>query len=195
MAHDRTPADFQTPKELAGEHYDEMLRSKDDALRYLFYPDYNVRIAALAVCESQWNCGSDQRFIDACREIAISSAEGSIRLCAIRALATARRSSRSSTLLTLLATVVRDEESPMEVRTAAYWAMREIHFGSADPMWSQQMFHDIKRVLQVYPHGLDEEQIKRALLGRGPDSDWEEAEAIDWEFVNQFTTRDDEGSS
>ena len=62
----------QRPEELAGDRYEELIRSSQDARA--FAPAPQVRLAAIIVCEDRWRLGADKNVIAACQGIAASSA-------------------------------------------------------------------------------------------------------------------------
>ena len=124
-AHETDPR-FQTPKELAGPHHEEMMRSKEAALDYLSAPDYRVRLAAILICETTWKCGATSGLVEACRSVADSDAKDPLRICAIRSLAIALSASESPDASQFLANLVLDSTNSMELQRNAYWALREV---------------------------------------------------------------------
>jgi hypothetical protein len=193
MTPDRIDARFQTPRTLAGLHYNDMIRSKDATMEYLLSPDYSARLAAVLLCETTWKCGADSRLIAACREMAASDVPDSFRMVAVRALGRALSFAKSAGDSEFLANLIMDSSISGEVRTDAYWALREIQFGNVDSDFDtflKGVICTIKSINRVYPERFSEEDAKSDITPRGrfPDGFWESAEEIDWEFVRRFAT-------
>ena len=192
MDADHTDPTFQTPKERAGPHYEEMMRSKEAALEYLSSPNYRVRLAAIMICQTTWNCGSVSELVEACREIAGSDADDSFRLCSIGSLRTVLSSSKAPDISRFLANLVMDSINSMEVRTCAYWALREIQFGIGDvdfdTFLKSVISTCVKPILFAYPERFSEDDVRRNLTPQPgfPEDFWDSAEEIDWDFVRQF---------
>lgn len=192
MDADQTDPRYQTPKDLAGPHYEDMMRSKEAAMEYLSATDPRVRLAAILICGTTWNCGADSRLVEACRSIADSDADDSFRVFAIESLGIALRSSKAPDASQLLANLVMNSANSMEVRTSAYWALRGIQFGLDDvdfDTFLKGTICRVKSILRAYPGRFSEEDIRSKVTpqGRFPEGFWESAEEIDWDFVRQFT--------
>ncbi len=190
-----TPGDIDaflaTPQELAGRDYDEMLSSQESAMGLLSAHDYKTSLAAAMICEQNWNAGSDPRVVQACRRIAKSNAEDSFRIVAIDILSRAFSSTKHPGTSGFVAELVLDPQNSIELRTDAYWALREIQYGVDDVDFMLGTIHVVKRCLRRYPDRFSEESVKSALLGNEsfPDDFWDSADQIDWKFVHQFDPR------
>jgi hypothetical protein len=82
---------------------------------------------------------------------------------------------------------VLDSENSTELRTGAYWVLREIEYGGPnDPDFLRGMIHTVKECLKLLPGKFSEETVKSNLLPKGsfPDDFWDSADRIDWEFVH-----------
>jgi hypothetical protein len=187
VSEDEIDIDYRSPEELAGDHYNEMMQSEVACLRYLVATDYRVRVAAILICESRWKCSSSIKLIEACCEIANSNTHDSIRICAIDVFGRALRGSKSPNAAQFLADLIYGCTNSANIRQAAYWALRDIQFGDADPDCYKGIIREAKLYLRSFPDRLSENQVRTNLLGRLlPESVWESAEEIDWEFVSQF---------
>lgn len=187
----QTDSSYQTPKELAGPHYEEMMRSKESALEYLSSPDYRVRIAAILVCQSTWNCGADSRVVEACRNTAASDADDHFRITAISLLGMALSSTKTPDASRFVANLVMASASSIDVRRTAYWALREIQFGIEDvdfDTFVKGTICTIKSILHAYPGRFSEDDVRRAVTPQPgfPEDFWDSADEIDWDFVRQF---------
>src|SRR5258708_6108268 len=132
---DPNRARYRGPQDLAGQHYEVMMRSKEATLEYLSAPDYRLRLAAILICQSTWNCDFDVQLVDACTAIADSDADDSTRSAAIGALATALSSTKQPNVSQFLANLATKRTTPNEVRIEAYWALRDVQFGRGDADW------------------------------------------------------------
>ena len=184
---------YETPKELAGSHYHEMMRSKDGATRYLSESDHRVRLGAIEICTSVWKCGSDPAVIAACHSIADSAANDSLRACAIDWLGLGLMSSKSRDASRFLADIVMDPANPADVQASAYWALRRIQFGVGDvdlDTFLKGTISLVKSVLRENPGSFKEEDVRSNLAPEGlfPKGFWESAEEIDWDFVAKFAS-------
>lgn len=56
-----------------------LFRSKEAALSRLFAPERDVRIAAIHICQSTWQCSTDSRFLDSCRRLANTDPDDLVR--------------------------------------------------------------------------------------------------------------------
>ena len=184
---------YQTPEELAGVHYSMLMRDKQSAMELLSSPDYKIRLAAVLVCESTWNCAANPKVIAACRDIATSNAHDSFRICAIETLSRALSASKSPEASSFLAKLIFGDKNSTGLRVSAYWALREVQFGLSDTSFDnflKGLFCSVKSILHDKPNEFPEEQVKAQLLARGhvPEELWNSAEEIDWDFVSQFAT-------
>jgi hypothetical protein len=186
MDADRTDARYRTPKDLAGPHYEAMMRNKEAAISYLSAPDYETRIAAILLCESTWGCGVDPRVLDACRQIAGSDGDDSVRCCAVSSLGRALNSTRSPDASQFLARIAKDPKNAMDLRITAYWALREVQLGLADSNSYSHVLYLAKSYIRQHPGRFTEDEVMSNLLGSLPKSNWDLAGQIDLEFVNQF---------
>ncbi|MHB1037049.1 MAG: hypothetical protein ACYC35_14055 [Pirellulales bacterium] len=187
-------ARFEPPQQLAGAHYDEMMQSQEGAMGYLAAPDYRVRFAAILICASTWKSADDSRVVEACRQIAASSAEDSLRMGAVDVLTIALDGSKSPDISSFLGDLVMDSANGIEVRRSAYWALRQIQFGLADKDFDTFLKGTIclvKPVIRRYPDQFSEEEVKSHITPprRFSADFWDSADAIDFEFVAQFASR------
>lgn len=156
-------------------------------------PDYKIRLAAILVCESTWNCAASPKVIAACREIAASNAHDSFRICAIETLSRALSANKSADVSSFLANLIFEAKNSADLRVSAYWALREVQFGLSDTSFDNSLkglFCSVKSILHDKPGEFLEDEVKSNLLGEGriPDELWDSAEAIDWDFVAKFAT-------
>jgi hypothetical protein len=184
---------YQTPEELAGVHFSKLMQSKEAAMEFLSAEDYKLRLAAILVCESTWKCSAEPRVIAACRDIVVSDANDSFRICAIGGLGRALSGSKSINTSTLLANIILDSKNSNNLRINAYWSLREVQFGLSDISSDnvlKSLFGSVKAVLHDLPDKFSENQVKSTLLAQGriPEELWNTAEDIDWDFVAQFAT-------
>jgi hypothetical protein len=179
-------------KDLAGNCYPELVRSKESALAHLFDTDSNVRIAAINICDRLWNCSADQEFVVACRRIADADIDDSVRVHAVSKLGKTLQSSKDRSTSLFLAQIVKSANISEDLRRAAYWALREVQFGLTEEDNVKRTISLIKMVLRKKPKGMSEEQVKNSLFGGGQFSniDWNTADQIDWGFVNQIREMD-----
>lgn len=182
---------FQSPKDLAGPQYQEMIRSKEATLVYLSSPDRKLRLAAILLCEAVWNAGRDSRVIEACRHIAESDADDSYRGVAVSSLGTALDSSKARDASAFLANLILDSSESVELRRDAYWALRQIQFGVADvdfDTFFMGTIRMVKTIMRELPGRFSEDEVIRDLTPQPgfPDNFWDSADRIDLDFVSQF---------
>lgn len=182
---------YQTAKTLAGPLYDDLVGSKEAALDALSAPEENLRLAAMLICDHIWKVGSDQRLFQACVQVVSSNVNDSMRICAMSVLGRAFQSSRSSDESRFLATIVHDDTIGSELRSVAYYALRQVQFGIAGSDFDDFLkatFFTVKSILRSYPMDISEERAKSALTSGSEAIQklWDSAEEIDWSFVNQF---------
>jgi len=187
---DPKDARLATPKELAGSHYEEMTRSKEAAMAFLSTADLRICLGAIMVCEQNWQAAREPSVLEACRSLAVSNADDSIRLVALRVLGEALSSSRDRNASKFVAQIVLDSQNSTELRTGAYWVLREIQYGIGDVDFDTHMLgtiHTVKECLKLLPGKFSEETVKSNLLPKGsfPDDFWDSANRIDWEFVHR----------
>jgi HEAT repeat protein len=175
-------------KDFAGDCYPELVRTKEAALEYLFHPNSKVRIAAIHICDSVWNCSADPDFVAVCRQIAETDVDEDVRVHAISTLGKAFEASKDPSLSQFLARIVKSSENSEELRKEAYWALREVQFGWTLDDNEKKAVSLIKELARKRPMGMSEEQVKQSILGVGhfPKTDWNSVDQIDWDFVNQF---------
>ncbi|MEX2121162.1 MAG: hypothetical protein WD847_16335 [Pirellulales bacterium] len=189
-----TDARFATPRDLAGAHYEEMNRSKEAALAFLSAPNYRTRLAAILICEQVWHAASEPRVLEACRSIAESDADDSIRDASICVLGRALSSTKDPIASLFVARIVLDSQNSAELRTSAYWVLREIQYGVADvdfDTFFRGTIHIVKECLKALPSRFSEESVKSALLpdlpdGCFPHDFWDSADWIDWDCVRRM---------
>ncbi|MFZ5830197.1 MAG: hypothetical protein ACOY3P_08915 [Planctomycetota bacterium] len=191
MHAEQTDARFQTPRDLAGPHYDEMMRSKETATAYLDAVEWQVCLAAIIVCGNTWQMGPDRALVLACCRIAASDGPESARGVAASVLGHLLSASKAPNASAFLADLVLDSSNSIELRRDAYWALREVQFGVAERDFDTFLKHMIsvaKSVMRAYPGRFSEEAARQALTppDRFPNGFWESAEEIDWDFVSKF---------
>lgn len=191
MATNETDPRCQTAEELAGQLYNQMIRSKEATLACLSSSNYRIRIAAIRLCESFWKCGPDPQLIEACYSIAGSDAPDAFRMCGVYSLARILSSTKATAASRFLANLIMDSTNSTELRTTAYWALREIQFGLGDvdfDTFLKGMISGIKSILGAYPGKFSEDKAKSEITPQGafPEGFWESADDIDWDFVAQF---------
>jgi hypothetical protein len=180
-------------KDMAGPFYDELVQSKEKALTHLSNPDSHVRIAAISVCDLLWNCSVDAAFVDACRTMARTDPDDSVRIHAIEAYGKALQSSQDRAASQFLADLVKARMNSEQVRMAAYWALREIQMGSTDHDVIKRAISLLKLGSRQLPTAKTEEQLKHELCADGhhvAGVNWDFADQIDWDFVNRYASQD-----
>ena len=190
------PADlrYQTPQQLAGPYYEEMTASKEAAVRNLWAPDVRVRVAAILICNTVWDCGRAPDLLEACFHLAGSQAEDPARIVAIHMLGEALSLSKSPAASRFLADLVMDTENSAELRSESYWALREVQFGLGDTdfdMHLRGLITQLKDAMRHVPVPYSEAEVKAAITPPDgfPPAFWESAGEIDWEFVGRFASR------
>ena len=175
-------------KDLAGPLYDQLVATKEQALALLFHADSNVRIAAISVCRSAWDCSSDPAFLNACQTLAANDANDTVRCHAIDSLGSALRSSRDPSASRFLAGIALDPVVSDNVRRAAYRALREIQFGLSEDDVIRRSIPLFRAAAERMPSQFSEEQIKGVLraIGKSPETEYDQQHQIDWDFVRQF---------
>ena len=178
----------ETWRELAGPLYDELIRSKEAALSRLFAPERDVRIAAIHICQSTWQCSTDSRFLDSCRRLANTDPDDLVREHAASSLGMALCASQDRSTSQFLAALAKNGVTPQHVRMAAYWALREVQLGLTEEDLVRRSAALMKIAMRRLPTGISEEDAKRTALcdGRFADGVWDTAEQIDWNFVDKF---------
>ncbi len=184
---------FQTPKELAGAHYDALMRTKETAMSFLSTSDDRLCLAAACVCHAVWKCGPDPKLTQACRRIATSRADESTRIYAISLLGTVLDSSRSRDNSRFLADLAMDSTNGIEVRREAYWALVRVERGEDGMDFDVSLKNTIrlvKRVIRAFPTRFSEQEAKLDLTPQPgfPEDYWESADDIDWDFVARFAS-------
>ena len=95
-----------------------MMKSRQDAERFLEHPEPTVRIAAIEVLAEHWK--PDSNMAPLCEGLAFSDADFRVRSVAITTLASLLRGSDDTNVGEKLASVVRDERQPVTFRLTAY---------------------------------------------------------------------------
>jgi hypothetical protein len=178
-------------KDLAGPAYLDMVRSKEAAFEHLFNPDSNVRIAAINICASRWECSGDAEFVNACRTLAAVDIDTSVRAHAISALGEAFRETRDSSISQFLADTITLHKKADELGTAAYWALREVQVGLTEEDLIKRSIAFMKDVIRkARVHGI-ESQVRDLLVHPAnlKEELWNSAEQIDWDFVDRYSSR------
>jgi hypothetical protein len=177
-------------KDFAGTLYDDLVRSKESCLKHLSNPDSNVRIAAIHVCDSHWNCSADATFLDACRKLATTDPHDAVRAHAIASLGKAMRSSQDFSTSRFLADLVKNPDSSEDVRKEAYWALREVQLGLTEEDAVKRTIALLRLAYHELPIHGTEEDMRKVILGSGryPQIDWDSVDQIDWDFVNRFAS-------
>ena len=192
MASDEKDPRYQTAREFAGPHYEDMMRSKGAALGYLSARDDRVRLAAILVCKTTWNCAGDSEVMDACRSIASSRAEEFVRICAIDLYSIALTSTGDADASRFLANLVLDSANSNEVKRGAYFALRMVQHGIGDSGFDSLLkgiVYKVRTYMRAHPGQFLEESVKAELVppeGNFPEGFWDKAEDIDWDFVRRF---------
>ena len=175
---------------LAGPLYEDIMQSKGTALANLSHMDKNVRIAAISICCRHWDCSRDADFLNACRTIAATDPDGSVRGEAIDAIGEALEGSQDASVSRFLADLAADADAADDVRRRAYLALRAIQVGLTEQEIARRAAVLMKLALRKLPLGITEEEAKKAALcgGRFPEGVWDSAEEIDWNFVGRFAS-------
>ena len=185
-------ARYLPPADLAGRHYENMIRDRDTALEFLRSTDCKLRLAAILTCESRWACGPTREFFEACAGIVSWDIDESFHISAIGVLGRVFSATKSAEVSELLAKVAMHPGNAVEVRQAAYWALRHVQFGTADRSFNDFMkgtVSVVKSILRSYPGRLQDEGLVRDRLlppGRFPDDFWDTSDDIDWSWVAKF---------
>ena len=177
-------------KHLAGSAYGGLMSSKESAMAGLNDADSNVRIAAIHICGTNWDCSKDPAFADACRALAETDQSDAVRYHAIGALGHSFRSSQDPTISRFLADLATHDKAAEDVRQAAYWALREIQTGLNDEDLVKQFIRVTKAVVCRMPPHKAKQHLNETLrvLSQVSDLDWESGDQIDWEFVSRFVS-------
>jgi hypothetical protein len=174
--------------EFAGIHYHKMMESKQAALALVFHPDRNVRIAAIQICDTVWNCTTDASYVEICRNVIKDDCDAVVRASAISAIGKAFRSSQSPEVSKFLSKFIAVDMDVIEVQSAAYWALREVQLGLLEEDLIKRAICAAKSYESKLPsQRLLDEQRFALMGGRYPEEVWDSAGEIDWDFVNQFT--------
>ncbi|MCE9561781.1 MAG: HEAT repeat domain-containing protein [Planctomycetes bacterium] len=178
-------------KDLAGSSYPDLIQNKGAAFAYLSSPNRDLRVAAINVFATLWNKPIDPDFVNICRTIAASDPIAFVRIQAIEALGPVFQSSRDESISQFFANLVNDPTQSLEARQAAYWALREVQLGVLEVDQIKRLCSVMKLGLSEDPNFGTENEIKRTLLcgGHFPESVWDSADEIEWDFVNQFVTQ------
>jgi len=181
---------LEITRDLAGPLYEELVRSRRVAFAHLFHADRNVRIAAIHVYDCLWNCSDDIAFVNACRKLAATDADDSVRVAAIDTLGTALEATQDASASQFLGDIVKDSRTSDELRDSAYWALRHIQLGINDEEIVKRLISHRKLTLRMGVPPIDsQEQEKKALLAGFPESVWDTADEIDWDFVDRYASR------
>lgn len=97
---------------------DGMLNSREAAEQGLSDRDPAVRLVAISVLGSQWNC--DALFAEKCEGMAISDPDDDVRATALNYLALFHGETANHRITKFYAAVVRDTSESTKVRTVAY---------------------------------------------------------------------------
>lgn len=178
-------------KDLAGPLYDELVQSTQAAMAHLFDPSSDIRFVALDICDRLWDCSGDVEFVDACRQIAATDPDDSVRARAIESFGKAFRSSKNPSASQFLADIVKDSKRSDGVRTTAFRALREIQLGLTEDDEMKRTISLMKASLRKIPWLMSEDEARHILLGAGyyPNMDWDSVDEIDWAFVDQYASR------
>lgn len=178
----------QVWRELAGPTFDELMRCKEAAVAHVFDNDPNIRVAAINICDSVWRCSGDADFLKACCNLALSDPDDWVRSHAIDAYGRAMKSSRDRAASRFLAQIVKDETNPARVRRTAYFALQEVQSSLSEEEQIVRRFASLmKESLDRLPSTMSERELRRTVLcgGRFPESVWDKADEIDWDFVGK----------
>lgn len=180
-------------KDLAGSLYDELVQSEERAMAHLFDADRNLRIAAIDICHSVWNCSANVGFLNACQDVAAADPDDSVRTHALEIFGAALESSQDPSACQFLADLAKDGTNPEEVRRAAYWALREVQLGLTEEDNIKRLASAMKLALRRAPMGMAEQEVKRAVLCNGyfPEAVWDCADEIDWDFVDRYASHEE----
>lgn len=173
-------------REYAGVAYDHILQDKESALAHLSDADGNVRIAAIIICATRWNCLRDPAFTNKCLAIAAADLVVAVRVHAINCISWAFESTRDQGVSRFLADLTSDATSVPNLRSAAYWALRRVQLGdNEDDLIAQS--HGLMKQLATKLTVCDED-IGRKSVEQTPVTSVQEFAYIDWAFVNRFAS-------
>lgn len=111
-------------RKLAGEHFEEMLASRESAEKYLSHPDWQLRVAAIAILRSVWE--PDKSLAAACEEMLLKDPHSQVRGIAAITLGSIFQGTNDRRVGSLLATVVKGTTLPDSVRRSAHQALFHI---------------------------------------------------------------------
>jgi hypothetical protein len=112
-------------RELCGQSFEQMLKSKEFALECMNDPDFNLRRAAIHVALHHWHLIS---FIaDKCEKQLFADPHPKVRQDALRALGDCYSGTRDVRVGRLLAKLVQDEAQPDDFRIGAYLSLVSLH--------------------------------------------------------------------
>ncbi len=101
------------------------------------------------------------------------------------------RAAADESISRFLTDLLKDNGTPRRVRLAAYWALREVQLGLTEEDLVKRGICAVKPLLEKnVKMEMSADEMRRALLcgGRYPDSFWDSAETIDWNFVGKFVS-------
>lgn len=126
-------------KQLAGDHFIEMVQAGAAVATYLEHPNANLRRAALLILYKYWRANVDMRNI--CMHLTRNDPDIEVRIEAQGVLSAVSAQTNDAEVGHLLAQIVRDSSEPIRLRKAAYISLfivrpmpisRVLHATSAD---------------------------------------------------------------
>jgi hypothetical protein len=120
-----TPLSQRRLRDLAGSHFDRMLRSREDTLRYLNDPDPRLRQAALQLAHEYWQPGDTSPGM--LERMAVSDPSDSVRGTAIRALESCFARTKDRRVAHFLAVIARNDSLSDELRLTAFMSLLRVH--------------------------------------------------------------------
>lgn len=171
----------------AGDAYVGLVHSKDASISLMNDANPAVRITAISVCDLHWKCSGDQNFRATCQRLAMNDPDERVRNVAIDSLGAAYRDTKDPDVSHLLADTVLRADLSKDLRLVAYWALREVQLGVTSEDLVKKGIHFAKLLHERPGDGGVPAQVKHTLLrnGRLPESVWDSAGEIDFDFVKR----------
>jgi hypothetical protein len=112
-------------EQLAGEHYNLMLSSQEQAFSYFSSPDPRLRRVAVRIATNHWT--PTTAIIEECKRMALEDRDEGVQGVALDAIGSYYLGSKDPQVGGVLATIATDEKIALQVRIRAYIALVFLH--------------------------------------------------------------------